>query len=166
MVYLNKNHNFVSMVINFVLLIPVSPSVLLCVFGSVTAPNIDIKEEIITRQDGSCVTIDCTYKLNGMKGMTLLWIKDPKWNDTQKRFNGTIVYSNTQERPQDSEYTDRVEFVQEKKYYSNRATCTLKINNLNKKDNGNYTFRYIKENDKHKGNEVHLIVAGESYDLC
>lgn len=163
----NYYHNVVFIVvINHVLLILVSSSGLLCFFSSVAGASatntISITEEKATKQEGSRVTINCKYKFQDE--MTLLWIRDPKWNQKEKRFDGTIVYSNTEERPQASEYSGRVEFVNEnideKQEFS---TCTLKINNLKKTDSGNYAFRLLKGSHKYKSlNEFKLTVSGES----
>ncbi|XP_027003863.2 B-cell receptor CD22-like isoform X3 [Tachysurus fulvidraco] len=87
--------------------------------------------------------------------MTLLWLKDPKWNARKHAFDGTIVYSNTKERPQDLEYSNRVKFIHEPNSW---ATCSLKINDLKVNDSGNYTFRYIKESDKYLSSAFTLTV--------
>lgn len=143
-----------------------SPSVLLCFFSSIAEEKIYIKEEKVTRQEGSCVTIDCDYTIQD--NMQLLWIKDPAWNHENREFDGKIVYSNTNTRPQDSEYSGRAEYVYENKTHTNikRAKCTLKINHLKKNDSGNYTFRYIMKSDKFMSKKMSLTVTGESYNLC
>ncbi|XP_026790849.3 B-cell receptor CD22 isoform X2 [Pangasianodon hypophthalmus] len=135
--------------------------VLFCLFSSIAAPDksnpsIVITGEKATRQEGSCVTIECKYRYK--EEMQLFWLKDPEWNTHEKRFDGKIVYSNTSQRPQVSEYSGRVEFelLNEIGYW---APCTLTINDLKKNDSGNYTFRYIKGDDKYIGNRFHLTVT-------
>lgn len=98
--------------------------------------------------------------------MQLLWIKDPKWNETEKGYYGVIVYSNTEKRPQVSEYSDRVEFLNDRLFETVWTKCTLKINHLKKNDSGKYAFRYIRDGEKYMGSEFELMITGESYNLC
>ncbi|KAK3560888.1 hypothetical protein QTP86_022881 [Hemibagrus guttatus] len=131
--------------------------VFLCLFSFVatrTSPSIVITGERETKQEGSCVTINCKYLFK--EEMQLLWFKDPRWNDNEKRFDGTVVYSNAKERPQDPEYSDRVIFLLENN--SAWATCSLKINDLKVTDSGNYTFRYITKADKFMSSVFNLTV--------
>ncbi|XP_053503681.1 hemicentin-2-like [Ictalurus furcatus] len=120
--------------------------VLLCLFSSIamedTSRSIVIEEPTTTTsQEGSCVTINCKFKYQD--GLQLLWIKDPKWIEKEKRFDGIIVYNSTDEQPQVTEYSNRVEFFNDRKQSSHWTNCTLKIHDLKKNDSGNYTFRYI-----------------------
>ncbi|XP_027003864.2 B-cell receptor CD22-like isoform X2 [Tachysurus fulvidraco] len=135
----------------------VFPWVFLCLFSSIATRNSEIlviiDEERATKREGSCVKIGCRYKAK--ENMTLLWLKDPKWNARKHAFDGTIVYSNTKERPQDLEYSNRVKFIHEPNSW---ATCSLKINDLKVNDSGNYTFRYIKESDKYLSSAFTLTV--------
>lgn len=94
--------------------------------------------------------------------MQQLWIKDSEWNAKERRFDGVIVYSNTMERPQVSEYSARVEFVHQN-MNSYDHTCNLKINCLKKTDSGNYSFRYIIGSDKYKSEEFNLTVTGKTF---
>ncbi|XP_053543548.1 sialoadhesin isoform X1 [Ictalurus punctatus] len=142
--------------------------VLFCLFSSITMEDtrpIVIEEPTTTttttNQEGSCVTIKCKYKYQ--KELKLLWIKDPKWIEKEKRYDGIIVYSNTDERPQVAEYSNRVEFFNDQS--SQWTNCTIKIQDLKKNDSGNYTFRYI-GSDKYISNTFLLTVVGESYELC
>lgn len=95
--------------------------------------------------------------------MQLLWFKDPRWNYTRKRFDGTIVYSNTEEWPQDPEYSDRVIFLDDTIKGNTWASCMLKINDLKVNDSGNYTFRYIKGTNKYMSKIFNLRVMGKFY---
>ncbi|XP_047676773.1 B-cell receptor CD22 isoform X2 [Tachysurus fulvidraco] len=137
----------------------VLPWVFWCLFSSIATTNpmkpkpINIHKERATKGEGSCVTISCSYQFQ--ESMTLLWLKDPKWNATKHAFDGTVVYSNTKERPQDLEYSNRVKFFHEP---INWATCSLKINDLKVNDSGNYTFRYIKGSDKYLSSAFTLTV--------
>ncbi|KAF4086289.1 hypothetical protein AMELA_G00104240, partial [Ameiurus melas] len=119
-----------------------------------TSRSIVIEEPTTTTsQEGSCVTINCKYKYQD--GLKLLWIKDAKWIEKEKKFDGIIVYSSTDERPQVAEYSNRVEFFNDQ---SNHWTnCTLKIHDLKKNDSGNYTFRYI-GSEKYISNKFLLTV--------
>ncbi|XP_017346089.1 B-cell receptor CD22 isoform X4 [Ictalurus punctatus] len=135
--------------------------VLFCLFSSITMEDtrpIVIEEPTTTttttNQEGSCVTIKCKYKYQ--KELKLLWIKDPKWIEKEKRYDGIIVYSNTDERPQVAEYSNRVEFFNDQS--SQWTNCTIKIQDLKKNDSGNYTFRYI-GSDKYISNTFLLTVV-------
>ncbi|XP_060743821.1 sialoadhesin [Tachysurus vachellii] len=126
----------------------VFPWVFLCLFSPVATADpsetIIINKDRATKGEGSCVTISCIYWFK--ENMILLWLKDPKWNATKHAFDGTVVYSNTNERLQDLQYSNRVKFIHEPNTW---ATCSLQINDLKVNDSGNYTFRYIKGNDKY-----------------
>ncbi|KAL6471388.1 hypothetical protein MHYP_G00200380 [Metynnis hypsauchen] len=115
-----------------------------------TEELITITEKTATREEGSCITINCTYK--AQEDLQLLWFKDPQWNETEKRFNGIIVYSNTEDRPQSPEYSSRVE------YGSHSASCTLRIKDLQISDSGNYKFRYIHAKEKYMSEAFHLTI--------
>uniref|UniRef100_A0A672L229 Ig-like domain-containing protein n=1 Tax=Sinocyclocheilus grahami TaxID=75366 RepID=A0A672L229_SINGR len=82
--------------------------------------------------EGSCVTIPCVYKNLKDETCTLLWFKDPKYDEVSKMFIGTIVYSNTEERPQSPQRKHQT-------YYW--IKCDLRITDLQKTDSGNYGFR-------------------------
>ncbi|XP_060743822.1 B-cell receptor CD22-like [Tachysurus vachellii] len=128
--------------------ISVFPWVFLCLFSSIATADpsetVIINKDRATKGEGSCVTISCIFWFK--ENMILLWLKDPKWNATKNAFDGTVVYSNTKERPQDLQYSNRVKFIHEPNTW---ATCSLQINDLKVNDSGNYTFRYIKGNDKY-----------------
>uniref|UniRef100_A0A4W4DTW9 B-cell receptor CD22 n=1 Tax=Electrophorus electricus TaxID=8005 RepID=A0A4W4DTW9_ELEEL len=96
--------------------------------------KITIQEEAATKQEGLCVTINCTHDFQEMKYM--LWFKDAIWNG--EKFEGTIVYSNKPDQPQASEYSGRVEFLSQ-----DQGSCSLRINHLQKNDSGAYQFRLI-----------------------
>lgn len=144
-------------------MILVSPSVLLCLFSSIRTEN-NLPEIIIAevktakKSEGSCVTIQCKYKHED--GMQLLWIKDPEWNKT--RFDGMVVYSNTEERRQLPEYSNRVKFLHTKSHWTE---CTLKINDLKKSDTGKYAFRFLRGDHKYLSEKFELTVNGESFVL-
>uniref|UniRef100_A0A673LVW8 B-cell receptor CD22 n=1 Tax=Sinocyclocheilus rhinocerous TaxID=307959 RepID=A0A673LVW8_9TELE len=100
--------------------------------------------------EGSCVTIPCAYKKLKDETCTLLWFKDPKYDDVSKMFIGTIVYSNIEERPQSPAYSSRVEYItdatslkQQKHQNDHWIKCDLRITDLQKTDSGNYGFRVI-----------------------
>ncbi|XP_036453126.1 basement membrane-specific heparan sulfate proteoglycan core protein [Colossoma macropomum] len=131
--------------------------VTLCLHSSLTTPQeyVTITVETVTREEGSCITINCRYR--AQEDMQQLWFKDPKWNETEKKFNGIIVYSNTEDRPQSPEYSNRVEYqgVYERLH---SASCTLRINHLQMSDSGNYSFRYIKGTTKFMSKPMHLTI--------
>ncbi|XP_072547730.1 B-cell receptor CD22 [Salminus brasiliensis] len=102
-------------------------------------PNVDLKTTSV--MEGSCVTIKCTYDTDSSNEMYLLWFKDPVYDSNEKQFNGTIVYSNKPDRPQASEYSNRVQY--QGNANSKPGLCTLRINDLQIHDGGNYSFRTI-----------------------
>uniref|UniRef100_A0A8C1Y7S4 B-cell receptor CD22 n=1 Tax=Cyprinus carpio TaxID=7962 RepID=A0A8C1Y7S4_CYPCA len=111
---------------------------------------ITVPEKIEKINEGSCVTIPCAYKKLKDEKYTLLWFKDPEYDNVSKMFNGTIVYSNTVERPQSPAYSSRVEYItdatspmQQTQQNYNWIKCDLRINDLQKTDSGKYSFRTI-----------------------
>ncbi|XP_062873413.1 LOW QUALITY PROTEIN: B-cell receptor CD22 [Trichomycterus rosablanca] len=120
--------------------------------------NIVITEKTATKPEGSCVTITCTYT---EISETLLWFKNPEYIHSEKRFNGTIVYSNTKEHPQSTEYLNRVHFLSEDKT-SEAKSCSLRITDLQKQDSGQYNFRYINTNSKYMSKPMVLSITGKS----
>ncbi|XP_046718573.1 sialoadhesin isoform X2 [Silurus meridionalis] len=76
----------------------------------------------------------------------------------ESKFNGTVVFSNTENRAQAPEYFDRVEFLHDNSSYGN-AKCSLKIKHLRKNDSGDYAFRFIKKTYKFISEEFNLKVT-------
>ncbi|XP_059369942.1 B-cell receptor CD22-like [Carassius carassius] len=106
---------------------------------------INVPKRTETTYEGSSVTIPCSYKKTKDIKYTLLWFKDAIYLK-DKMFNGTIVYSNTEERPQSPDYFSRVEYITDatpEKKQEDWLKCDLRITNLQKTDSGNYTFRFI-----------------------
>ncbi|XP_016128356.1 B-cell receptor CD22 isoform X1 [Sinocyclocheilus grahami] len=130
----------------FVSLMLFFPAVLL--EGSCISSNEDliiVPEKTETTYEGSSVTIPCTYKNPKDNTNTLLWFKDQIYLKDMM-FNGTIVYSNTKERPQSPGYSSRVEYITDKMLQDNQKDwikCNLRITDLQKTDSGNYSFRFI-----------------------
>lgn len=116
--------------------------------------------------EGSSVTIPCVY-LHKEDNLKLLWFKDSKFDENTKLFNGTIVYSNTKERPPSPEYSNRVEYITD---ITSKSTtekdkwiqCNLRIADLQITDSGNYSFRFIgSEDNKYMSTAMNLTVKGE-----
>uniref|UniRef100_A0A8C2IV36 B-cell receptor CD22 n=1 Tax=Cyprinus carpio TaxID=7962 RepID=A0A8C2IV36_CYPCA len=147
--------------------IPLLLFVLLMVFC--TSSNkilITVPEKIEKINEGSCVTIPCTYKKENDGKYTLLWFKDPEYDNVSKMFNGTIVYSNTVERPQSPAYSSRVEYItdatspmQQTQQNYNWIKCDLRINDLQKTDSGKYKFRIIHLDTKFMSETLTLKVT-------
>ncbi|XP_065136623.1 B-cell receptor CD22-like isoform X2 [Paramisgurnus dabryanus] len=116
-----------------------------------TEPLIKMPETEQTQSEGSCVTISCSYDPGLDENLTLHWFKNPVYDNDLKAYNGTIVYSNTGDRPQSAGYSSRVEYITDKteKPRNSWIKCDLRINDLQKTDSGNYSFRVIGL-DKHK----------------
>ncbi|KAA0701799.1 hypothetical protein E1301_Tti016414 [Triplophysa tibetana] len=132
------------------------------VFSSSTGSTeelIQIKVTEETKAEGSCVTFSCTYKHEKNKNIKLLWFKDPIYDKTL--YTGTILYSNTADRPQSPGYSSRVEYItdnaeKDRDYW---RKCDLKINDLQKIDTGNYSFRIIYTNKKYMSKAMKLTVT-------
>nr|XP_055053185.1 B-cell receptor CD22-like [Misgurnus anguillicaudatus] len=116
-----------------------------------TEPLIKVPETEQTKSEGSCVTISCTYDQTQDKNLKLLWFKNPVYDNDLKMFIGSIVYSNTDDRPQSAGYSSRVEYITDKTENSTNSwiKCDLRINDLQKTDSGNYSLRVI-GSDKYK----------------
>ncbi|KAL1261113.1 hypothetical protein QQF64_008940 [Cirrhinus molitorella] len=133
--------------------------------GSCTSSEelINVPEKTETAKEGSTVTIPCTYKiLNGEIVHTLLWFKDSEFNTTLQKFFGTIVYSNTKERPQLPDYSSRVEYITDATSFTSQEElwikCDLKITDLQKTDSGKYSFRLISSHKKYMSKPMTLAV--------
>nr|XP_055053172.1 B-cell receptor CD22-like isoform X2 [Misgurnus anguillicaudatus] len=130
------------------------------VFSSSTDSNesfIKVPETEQTKSEGSCVTIPCTYDQRKDKNMKLLWFKNPVYDQKASIFIGTIVYSNTGDRNQSAGYSSRVEYITDKTENPTNSwiKCDLRINDLQKTDSGNYSFRLI-GSDKKKYMSTHM----------
>uniref|UniRef100_A0A9J7XWL2 B-cell receptor CD22 n=1 Tax=Cyprinus carpio carpio TaxID=630221 RepID=A0A9J7XWL2_CYPCA len=147
--------------------IPLLLFVLLMVFCTSSKEIlITVPEKIEKINEGSCVTIPCTYKKENDGKYTLLWFKDPEYDNVSKMFNGTIVYSNTVERPQSPAYSSRVEYItdatspmQQTQQNYNWIKCDLRINDLQKTDSGKYKFRIIHLDTKFISEALTLTVT-------
>uniref|UniRef100_A0A8C1XEH8 Ig-like domain-containing protein n=1 Tax=Cyprinus carpio TaxID=7962 RepID=A0A8C1XEH8_CYPCA len=141
---------------------------LVLLMGSCTGSNkelIHVPEETKQIDEGSCVTIPCFYKKTEEETYTLLWFKDPKFNEASKLFNGTIVYSNTKERPQSLDYSGRVEYITDATPQENQKywiKCDLRITDLQKTDSGNYTFRFIGSDKRFMSKILIYFFVGEN----
>ncbi|XP_073719539.1 B-cell receptor CD22 isoform X2 [Misgurnus anguillicaudatus] len=116
-----------------------------------TKPLINVPEPEQTKSEGSCVTISCTYDPGQDETLKLLWFKNPVYDQKEKCFIGSIVYSNTDDRPQSAGYSSRVEYITDKTENPTNSwlKCDLRINDLQKTDSGYYGFRII-GSDTHK----------------
>ncbi|XP_067306339.1 B-cell receptor CD22-like isoform X2 [Pseudorasbora parva] len=146
----------------------VPEGILLLLFVILTSSFADLLKVKInmlekTTEEGSSITIPCGYlKQKEQSNLKLLWFKDPYFDTKSEMFNGTIVYSNTKERPQSPDYSNRVEYMtnltstmQIKEWIQ----CDLRITNLQKTDSGNYSFRFIgSEKNKYMSKAMTLTV--------
>ncbi|XP_048017631.1 B-cell receptor CD22 isoform X2 [Megalobrama amblycephala] len=124
---------------------------------------ITVPEETKIIKERSSVTIPCVYFYKEDK-LKLLWFKDPQFDEKTKLFNGTIVYSNTDERPTSPEYRgNRVEYITNKtsKTEKNKwIQCDLRITDLQTTDSGNYSFRFLGSGDnKYMSKATNLTVT-------
>ncbi|KAL1261115.1 hypothetical protein QQF64_008942 [Cirrhinus molitorella] len=133
--------------------------------GSCTSSKvlINVPEKTETAKEGSSVTIPCTYQRQKDETIhTLLWFKDPEFDHALQVFKGTIVYSNTKERPQLPDYSSRVEYITDATSFTSQEElwikCDLKITDLQKTDSGKYNFRFIGSNNKFMSKPITLTV--------
>ena len=97
-------------------------------------------------------------------------MKDGHYNDKIKDFNATIIYSTDNiSRPVSPDFAGRVTYkgTPSQNWKSSQLqspspqSCSISICNLNKTDNGNYSFRVVGNRGKWATNEVNLTVTGE-----
>ncbi|XP_028280613.1 B-cell receptor CD22 [Parambassis ranga] len=101
--------------------------------------------------EGSCVEIKCTVQqaLNTF-GAYWFWIKDAKYIESRKDFDGINIYStNTEIRPVNESFANRVEYVGTS-WTSNspQKLCSVLICDLKISDSGNYSFRFVSQQNK------------------
>ncbi|XP_077063904.1 B-cell receptor CD22-like isoform X2 [Siphateles boraxobius] len=121
--------------------------------------KVPVKTE--TNEEGSSVTIPCAY-FKKEKDLKLLWFKDPNFAKDSQMFDGTIVYSNTDERPQSPDYSNRVKYITNVTSTTKENVwiqCNLLITDLQKTDSGNYSFRFIGSKDKYISKAMNLTVT-------
>ncbi len=106
------------------------------------------------------MTIPCSYKKTKDETYTILWFKDSIYLE-DKTFTGTIVYSNTKERPQSPGYSSRVEYITDTTSPENWIQCDLRITDLQMTDSGKYSFRFIGKVTRYMSNALSLKVKGE-----
>lgn len=95
-------------------------------------------------------------------------MKDSHYNDDIGDFNATIIYStDNNSRPVSPDFAGRVTYKgspsQNWKFSSSYSpqSCSISICNLNKTDNGNYSFRVVEKPRRWATKEVNLTVTGE-----
>ncbi|XP_043115715.1 B-cell receptor CD22 isoform X2 [Puntigrus tetrazona] len=130
--------------------------------GSCTGSDtelVTVPKNTETTYEELSVTIPCSYKKTKGYTYTLLWFKDSVYD--KGKFIGTIVYSNTEERPQSPDYSKRVEYITDEASQTTQEQgikCDLNITDLRKTDSGNYSFRLIGPNQKYMSNALVLKV--------
>ncbi|XP_068592285.1 B-cell receptor CD22-like [Cebidichthys violaceus] len=108
----------------------------------------ELEANRLTAKEGSCIEIKCrvTNRVNAV-GAYWLWLKDGLWNGTD--WTGTVIYStNNIKRPVSADFADRVKYIgsPSSSWNDNSATsqkCSILICDLNKTDNGGYSFRFV-----------------------
>ncbi|XP_041648396.1 hemicentin-1 [Cheilinus undulatus] len=107
------------------------------------------QERSLTAKEGSCIELKCKViqDVTG-SGARWFWLKNPKYSDEKRDYNGIVVYSSGQQSPPvDPFYEHRVSYkgspTKSWEYASKQTTlCSILICNLNKSDSGNYSVRY------------------------
>ncbi|XP_029927860.1 B-cell receptor CD22 [Myripristis murdjan] len=98
-------------------------------------------------KEGSCIEIRCTGDATQMRAnegnAVWYWIKNAEYHETNKNFTGTVIYSTTPKYPVSQEFEGRVEYLGSQSFgRQSQNKCGIRINNLQKTDSGNYSFRY------------------------
>ncbi|XP_040135375.2 B-cell receptor CD22 isoform X3 [Ictidomys tridecemlineatus] len=94
--------------------------------------------------EGACVWIPCTYRIPKADAQVdrLVVFHNPEYNETIKRYVGTVLYNNTVNRKSPSQQ-GRVRFLGDSK-----KNCTLSIESLYVNDSGRLGLRMMTKDDK------------------
>uniref|UniRef100_A0A8C9UNG0 B-cell receptor CD22 n=1 Tax=Spermophilus dauricus TaxID=99837 RepID=A0A8C9UNG0_SPEDA len=94
--------------------------------------------------EGACVWIPCTYRIpkTDAKVERLVVFHNPEYNETTKRYVGTVLYNNTVNRKSPSQQ-GRVRFLGDSK-----SNCTLSMESLYINDSGQLGLRMMTKDDK------------------
>nr|XP_040135375.1 B-cell receptor CD22 [Ictidomys tridecemlineatus] len=94
--------------------------------------------------EGACVWIPCTYRIPKADAQVdrLVMFHNPEYNETIKRYVGTVLYNNTVNRKSPSQQ-GRVRFLGDSK-----KNCTLSIESLYVNDSGRLGLRMMTKDDK------------------
>ncbi|KAJ8289714.1 hypothetical protein GJAV_G00004450 [Gymnothorax javanicus] len=87
---------------------------------------------------GSCVTILGTLRGTIRSNGSIVWLKNAIWNDAEKDYEGTVVYSLNSDKSVKSEFSGRVN----ESFNDDIAERKLTICELRLEDSGSYGIRY------------------------
>lgn len=105
----------------------------------------------LTAAEGSCAKIKCLVTTNPEvdRNSKWFWIKDAKWDEGNRNFSGSIIYSSHNTfNSVSGDYAMRVKYVGSSSSTWNEQRlneprqCSILICNLKKADSGNYRFRF------------------------
>lgn len=125
-----------------------------------------LEHHLLTATEGSCAEIKCHVSQSiDITDSNWFWMKDPKWDSEKNDFNSTIIYSSN-----NSLYPVSPAFATRVKYIGSASTtweitksspqCSILICNLEKGDNGEYSFRF-KGNIIWSTKPVRLSITGQ-----
>lgn len=120
----------------------------------------------LTATEGSCAEIKCLVDTNPEvdRNSKWFWMKDAKWNEDNRNFSASIIYSSHDSSNSVSgDYATRVKYVGTSSSTWNDVNlprqCSILICNLKKGDSGNYSFRF-EGNIKWMAEGIKLNVTG------
>nr|XP_046255908.1 B-cell receptor CD22 [Scatophagus argus]XP_046255909.1 B-cell receptor CD22 [Scatophagus argus] len=127
----------------------------------------------LTATEGSCAEIKCEVSSTIQVSESYhFWMKNPRYDDINKRFNATIIYStNSLLRPVSPDYATRVKYIGDpsetwsKTPYS-RKFCSILICDLNNTDSANYSFRFVEERENGKIWATKYVNLTVTENLC
>lgn len=125
-----------------------------------------LKDGSLTATEGSCAEIKCLARhVDVDRNSKWFWMKDAKWDEENKNFTASIIYSS-----HNSLYTVSGDYATRVKYIGSPFTtwnnpqltqkCSILICNLKKGDSGSYKFRF-EGKIKWATAEIKLSVTGQ-----
>lgn len=115
-------------------------------FSSISPPYFELEDKSLTATEGSCVEIKCLIKIPVDPDSRWFWIKNAKWDESNKNFSGSIVYSSNSLYTVDPAYATRVKYAGSPISTWNDLNvaprCSILICDLQKEDSGEYFFRF------------------------
>lgn len=118
----------------------------------------------MTATEGSCVEIKCLVTSPVDTDSKWFWMKNAEWDENNKNFSGSIIYSSNSLYTVNPAYAMRVKYVGSSLSTWNdlklAPRCSILICDLQKGDSGQYCFRF-NGNIKWKTEIMQLTITGK-----